>query len=364
MERFDCIVLGVGGMGSSACYHLSERKQKVLGLEQFGIAHDRGSSHGETRLIRKAYFEHPNYVPLLQRSYELWDELGVKAQTPLLHRTGLVIFGPGNGKILKGIRKSAKEHSLSITEFPDEAAKTFPPLQAPTGFDAIYEKEGGFLEVEKCVETHITQARKTGADLRFQEKVESWKSEKDGVVVHTQRGKYWAKRLIVTAGAWTRQIFSDLGMSLKVCRAPLYWFSSSVKIDVCFAFDLPYGFIYGFPTINGLIKIAHHKPGDEVPDPTCVDRNLNEADALPVVQAIGECLPGVDPTPRRSAVCLYTMTQDENFIIDQYPGDPRVIFAAGFSGHGFKFSSVIGEILCDLALTGVTRHPIDFLRLR
>lgn len=361
MRHYDSIVIGVGGMGSSACYHLARQKQKVLGIEQFGIAHDRGSSHGETRLIRKAYFEHPNYVPLLKRSYKLWEDLNDSAGVSLLNKTGLVIYGPKQGHILTGTRKSAKEHSLPIENV---SSRKFPQFTPPKSFEGVYEQDGGYLAVEKCVEAHIDGAKKSGADLRFNEKVCGWKADNSGVTVETDSDRYFAKKLILTAGPWSGTILADLRLPLKVHRVPLFWFRSQASLDICFAFDLPYGFIYGFPKRDGFVKIALHKPGSEVSDPTTVDRSVDSDAVEPIARAIRECLPEVDPTPVKSTVCMYTMTPDEHFIVDTHPKYPNVILAAGFSGHGFKFSSVIGEILADLAIDGMTRHPIQFLRRR
>lgn len=369
---YDTIVLGLGAMGASTAYHLAKHQKKVLGLEQFECAHAKGSSHGATRLIRQAYFEHPDYVPLLRRSYELWDELFKRHGKNYFHKTGVVIYGPENGgKILPGIRLASREHQIPIQEFSaQEASKRFPLLKVPEGYSAILEPGAGFLEVENCVRVHCEEAQKLGATLKFNEEVLGWESTNQSVTVKTTKGSYSASHLVITAGPWSSKILKNFGMSLKVQRVPLYWFEANNEYSESngfpsFAYDLPYGFIYGFPYKKGEgIKISPHIPGPEVENPTLLDKNSTAEELEPVVKCLREYFPEINPTPIKSAMCMYTMSKDTNFIIDTYPGHPNVHFAAGFSGHGFKFSSVVGEVLTELTLDGKTKSPIDFLRIR
>lgn len=372
MSNYDVIVLGLGGMGSSTLYHLAKSGLKVLGLEQFTEAHDLGSSHGKTRLIRKAYFEHPNYVPLLKQSYDLWHELEFVSQEKLLHLTGLTIFGNSESQILKGIRHSRDEFSLNVLEHSSSQAQQWnSAFRIPKGFVGLEEPGAGFLEVEKCVQTHLTMARKLGAETKFQEPSLSWGADAKGVWVQTSKQKYQAGKLIITAGPWTQEILKDLKLNLEVRRVVQFWFrgkNNSIlnQIRQCFAFDMPYGFIYGFPTFANSteLKVAIHKPGAIVSEPSRMDRSWNQEDHALVSQFLKEVLPEVDNQPSQGSVCLYTMTPDEHFVIDQHPQFERVSFAAGFSGHGFKFASAVGKILSDGCHDGNYTNLIDFLRIR
>ena len=373
---YDAIVLGLGGMGSAACYHLAQKGMRVLGLEQYSFAHDRGSSHGETRLIRQAYFEHLDYVPLLLRSYELWEQLQKEGGRTLLHRTGLVLYGPEEGgAILPGVEKTALHHSLPIQSLTaKEARDLYPYFDPPAGFRAILEPAGGYLEVENCVREHLSLASRLGATLLEGQRILRWTSLSGEVEVETYQHKYRAKSLIIAAGAWSEEILAELSLSLSIHRNHLFWFQASDSYDVsrgvpCFGFELAEGFFYGFPRLgeSGL-KLAHHLPGQSVEPLSLFESNgisrprLEDLD--PVIRCAKQTLPGVDPFPIRSVSCLYEMSRDSHFIIDTHPQFENVAFAAGFSGHGFKFSTVVGEILADLVVTGKTRHPIDFLSLK
>lgn len=371
-SSYDVIVLGLGGMGSSAVYHLAKTGLKVLGLEQFTEAHAQGSSHGKTRLIRKAYFEHSDYVPLLHRSYDLWRELEEDAQESLLHLTGLAVFGKPESQIIRGIKTSRDKFDLSVTEMSESASQSWNSVfKIPTGFIGLEEAGAGFLEVEKCVLAHLKVAKRLGAELRFEEPCLSWGADSNGVWVQTKKEKISASRLVITAGPWTSQLLKDLNLKLQVHRVTQFWFkekNSTVleKIKSCFAFDMPYGFIYGFPTFHNSkdLKVAIHKPGIMISDPAKVDRALSPQDHEEVSQFLKEVLPGIDPSPVEGSVCFYTMTPDEHFVIDHHPSLDRVSFAAGFSGHGFKFASAVGKILSDLTERDKSLDLKDFLRIR
>ncbi|KDO30361.1 hypothetical protein SPRG_05072 [Saprolegnia parasitica CBS 223.65] len=380
---YDVIVLGVGAMGSSACYHLAKRGQRVLGLEQFGPAHCRGSSHGKTRMVRKAYFEHPDYVPLLRRSYELWDELGASVGRPLFHRSGVVIFGPetktnaDDVNVLDGVQASAKKHNLPLEVLSRDACHArFPYFHVPEGYIGLFEADAGYVEVEASVAAHIEQARKLGADLRFDEAVLAWDvTSANTVSVRTASGTYKAAKLVVTTGAWSSSVLRSASLDLKVHRVPLFWFAPAPTDNgralaatpnmPCFAIDLPCGFVYGFPYVDGDgVKIAPHLPGAVLDDPSALHPGVLPGELDAVAECVSTCFPGLLPAPTTSATCMYTMSRDGHFIIDTHPAHPNVVFAAGFSGHGYKFAPVIGEILSDLAMHGSTDHPIGFLRRR
>jgi sarcosine oxidase len=374
----DVIVLGLGGMGCAAAAQLSRRGLRVLGLEQYALGHDRGASHGETRLIRKAYFESPRYVPMLERAYQMWDELADRSGAALLHRVGLALCaaegaasGP-SGPFDRALA-TAEQFGLSVEMLTAAQVRArWPPLQIPDGFRCLYEPGAGFLEVERCVLAHAELARDHGAELRSQEPVLEWSASPQGVEVVTAKGCYSAGALVVAAGPWSAPVLAQLALPLRVHRVMQLWFAAPEEMSVargmpCFAFDADDRFIYGFPRWGAWgSKICEHAAGVEV-DPRRldhVDRSLVDSDVVAVAQAIAAYLPQVDPRPLHSKACFYTMTPDQDFIIDTHPHHRNVHIAAGFSGHGFKFSAVVGEILADLVTRGSTDHPIDFLRLR
>lgn len=370
-QTYDCIVLGVGGFGSSALYHLARRGVRVLGLEQFGVAHDRGSSHGETRIIRQAYFEHPDYVPLLQRGYQLWRELESETNQRLFHEVGLFAAGPADGEVVPGTLLAAKLHGLPVEQLtPREACLLFPGYRFPEEFSVVFEQQAGYLEVENCVATHIEAAVQHGATLKADETVVSWNSEGCSVRVQTDKNTYEAAKLIITAGPWAGKMLADLGLPLTVVRKPLFWFPTSDPVfDVAagnstFFFEMPTGQFYGFPRIDGAtVKVAEHTGGEIVADALTVDRGVHENDLTQLANFLRTCMPAVQPQPLRHAICMYTKTPDCHFLIDHHPQHANVVFGAGFSGHGFKFTSVLGEVLADLAMKGTTTQPVGFLSL-
>lgn len=362
---FDVIVLGLGAMGSSAAYHFAKRGLSVLGIEQFSLAHALGSSHGETRLIRKAYFEHPSYVPLLNRSYELWTELEEFSHEKLFHNSGLTIFGAKTSKILKGVRESSRLYGIPIQEHSVKECQTlFEGFVVPEGYEAISEPTAGYLEVEKCIQTYCRAAQGRGAQLVFETKALSWKNSSSGFEVETDQGHFTSRFGVFTAGPWTGDVLKSLALPLKVHRVPQFWFESQGKANrISFAYDMPYGFMYGFPEIVGLNKVAAHTPL-EISHPSTVNRNISSQDLSPTVDFVKAQLGFLKSEVKKASVCLYTMTPDQNFILDTLPDHPNCALAAGFSGHGFKFASVVGEILTQLLLKDRAGCDIDFLKLK
>ena len=372
-EVFDCIVLGVGGFGSSTLFHLAQRGLRVLGLEQFSPVHDLGSSHGETRIIRQAYYEHPDYVPLLLRAYDLWRDLESKTGKQVLFPVGLFLAGYPGGEVVPGTERAAALHGLPLDHFtPAEARRRFPGYHFPDDFRIIFERQAGYLAVEECVRTHIDAAVKLGAELRGGEKVLDWIVQNGTVTVTTDRGEYHAARLVITAGAWAGRLLAGLNVPLRVLRKTLAWFPArSNAYDVAegnsnFVFEIPGDkFFYGFPRLDGrTIKVAEHSGGEEIADPANVDRSLSPDDASNLAGFLKTYIPHAEPQAERHAVCLYTMSPDSHFIIDRHPEHEEVVFGAGFSGHGFKFTSVIGEGLAELAIDGKSTLPMEFLSLK
>ena len=376
MERFDAIVIGTGGMGAAALMHLAARGARVCGLDRFPPGHVRGSSHGQTRLIRLAYFEHPDYVPLLRRAYALWHELEAASGRRLLVESGLLMAGPPDGEVLAGAVASAAIHSLPIERMTSrEAMARWPLIRLPDEWAAVHEARGGYLFVEDCVRAHAAEAVRLGARIEHGAAVRDWRTVgHDGrsghVVVETDRGSYAADRLVITAGAWATDLLHMPSLSLRVLRKSLFWYEpeAAVRGDhaagtlPCFAFDTPTGFFYGFPAVDARgVKIAEHTGGTPVADPLAVDRSIDAVERARVEAVLAAHLPGVCGPLSEHAACLYTMSPDGHFVVSLHPQHARVAIAAGFSGHGFKFASVMGEILADLALEGKTSHPIGFL---
>ncbi len=371
---YDVIVIGLGGIGSATVAQLARRGVRVLGLDQFAVAHDRGSSHGETRIIRKAYFEHPDYVPLLHRAYDLWHDLEHATGYSLCTRTGLILTGL---KSVAGVLEAAQRHQLPVESLNlSEASCRFPLFgfsdecdpAAPSDPAVVFEAEAGFLRVEECVRAHCEVAQRYGASLHWGEPVQDWREGPDGVEVITATQRYMAETLIVTAGAWASRLLPDLGINLVVRRMVQLWHaieSTDWCAAPCFFFEEPgQGEFYGFPSLDGRsIKIAEHTGGEAVSDPLHVDRECWNRDVTRTNNFVRRRLRHVVPGPVRHAVCLYTMSPDGHFLLGSHPGSSRVLLAAGFSGHGFKFAPVMGEALADLAQQGTTSLPIDFLSL-
>ncbi len=368
MQTYDVIVVGVGGMGSAAVYHLAKRGQRVLGLEQYDIPHQQGSSHGISRIIRLAYYEHPSYVPLLHRAYELWWALERTVQERLLHVTGAMNIGTETSEVFAGALKSVQEHNLTHEILEAEAVRRrFPGygLQAP--LMALYEPQAGLLAAERCIVAHVTAALQHGAEIHGRETVEGWETSDAGVQVRTNRGIYQAERLVLTAGAWTHRLLAPYHGVLQPERQVLIWMQprvpSAFHMDAfpVFILDVEEGHFYGLP-IYGIpgFKIGRfHHLEQLVDDPATMDRGFHPEDEALLRELVRRYFPDGEGPILSTATCMFTNSPDGHFVIDVHPEDPRVVFAGGFSGHGFKFCPVIGEILADLAEGDATRHDIS-----
>jgi len=372
MRHFDVIVIGIGGMGAAAALHLARRGARVCGLDRFAPGHDRGSSHGQTRLIRLAYYEHPDYVPLLRRAYDLWRELEVSAGHPLLVESGLLLAGPPSSEVVGGTVASAAIHALPLERLTvAEAARRWPQVRLPDGWDVVHEPRGGYLFVEECVRAHAAAAVQAGAVLEANVAVRDWRIDAAGrVVVETDAGDFTADRLVVAAGSWAAGLLRLPTVRLDVLRKPLFWYEppAANRAELapgrlpCFGFDGPEGFFYGFPALpDAGLKIAEHTGGAPVADPLHVDRRIDLDERRRVEDVLAARLPDAGTRLAAHATCLYTMSPDGHFIVGRHPRHPQVAVAAGFSGHGFKFAAVIGEILADLTTTGHSSLPIGFL---
>jgi sarcosine oxidase len=367
---YDAIVIGTGAVGSAALWALARRGLRVLGLDRFPPGHDQGSSHGETRVIRQAYFEHEDYVPLLRRSYRLWSELEAAVSRELFIPTGLVQVGAPDGEVVTGALRAAARHGLAVESLSsDEVQTRFPMLKVPEGSVAVYESTGGVLRVEDCVRSLIQEAVRLGAEHRV-EALKSWRAVGEGVEVETRAGTYQAGRLLIAGGAWASQLLSSVpgAPALYVLRKPLYWYGGAAptwaasKGAPVFLYDSPAGIFYGFPSFEpGVLKVAEHTGGARVADPLQVDRTEWASETARVSDFVARSLVGVRGPVSRHAVCMYTMSPDQHFIVDRHPEHRSVVYAAGLSGHGFKMATVLGEALAELAFDGRSQHPIEFL---
>jgi len=362
------IVLGTGGVGSAALYHLAKRGADVLGIDQYDPGHDKGSSHGDSRLIRLVYFEHPDYVPLLYSAFTLWRELEQESAQDLLQMTGLLQAGPENGEVINGLVAAADAHNLVIERLDAASANNrFPGLNLKPDQSAIFDRNAGVLKVEACVITHVKLAQKHGA--RFKSgRVSGWENKKGSIHVQVDGETLNCKKLIITPGAWAGTLLPAMAPYLTIRKKPLFWFDEhpdtyqqTQGFPVFFVEDGDHNY-YGFPAMNAKgIKVADHQGGQTIADPADLDNTLDEAALANIKSALSQYLPGVGHRLSAHTNCMYTMSRDEHFIVGQYPGCSRVHFVTGLSGHGFKFSTVLGEILADLSTTGATHHPIDFL---
>jgi sarcosine oxidase len=369
MRTCDVLVLGCGAVGTATLMHLAKRGIDAVGIDRFPPAHDRGSSHGETRLIRQAYYEHPDYVPLLKRAYVLWDDLEKQSGKSLFRKCGILQVGAPAGRVVPGVIESAKQHGLSVEQLSSsDVAKRFPGFRVPDGLAALFEANAGFLFVERCIHAQAQQACERGARMVIGDSAKAWRTVGDGVEVETEREKWSAKHVVISAGAWAGEMLSGLGVNFEVVRKSLYWHTAETELyDVDhgapgFIYETPMGNFYGFPAIDRLgVKAAEHSGGHPVANPLQVDRAEDPVETRQLRAFLSACLPDVSTEQTRFATCLYTLSPDRNFVVDRWPHAPQVSFAAGLSGHGFKFASVLGEILADWATQGTTSLPVQFL---
>ncbi len=369
-QVFDHIVIGAGGMGSAAMYELARRGRRVLGLEQFTIPHELGSSSGATRIFRFAYFEHPSYVPLMRLSLARWQALERDFGERLVTVTGGLDIGLPSGRVVSGSKEACKTHGLTHEVLrASEVARRFPAWQLPSEFEAVYQPEAGFLPADRAIVAHATLARKLGADIRENEAVRGWRAKGDRVEVETERGRYEAGSLILSAGAWTGKLLSRLKALAIPQRQVVGWFKTpdeSYRPEAfpVFILNCPErGNFYGFPeAASEGFKIGKFRHRLENVDPDTIDRQITPQDAATLTWA-ERYLAKPMGQPVTFKTCMFVNTPDEHFIVDILPEHRNVAVAAGFSGHGYKFCSGIGEILADLSMHGETPHDTRLFRL-
>lgn len=374
---YDLIVLGTGGVGSAVAWMGARRGARVLALDTHHPPHPFGSSHGQTRAIRMAYFEHPDYVPLLRRAYALWDETEILAEQPLFVRCGLLQAGPANGKLVAGVRRAAASHQLPLRELsPREAQTEFADFRFRDSDQVLLEANAGYLRVDDCVAAQVRLAERFGADLRFGERVQNWQADGRGFHLVTDQAAYWGERLAICCGPWARQVGFGLEIPLRVIRKSVYFYPpretlprdnklSLERLPVYF-FETPSGFFYGFPAIDGRgVKVGRHSgAGPEYLTPVGEELAELAEDSRSVADFVANTLPQVQPIHQSRSDCWYTMSPDEHFLVDRINVPGPLGFALGLSGHGFKFAPVLGEILVDLLLQNNTLLPVEFLSPR
>jgi sarcosine oxidase len=369
MPAFDIVVVGLGIMGSAAAYRVAHRGQRVLGLDRFEQGHGYGSSHGATRIIRLGYFEHPSYVPLLRRAYELWRELEAACAQQLLHITGIAEIGPPDGMLVSGTLAAARIHALPHAVLAAaDLMRRFPPFRVPAHYVGVVQPDGGFLRAEPAIRAYRALATAAGAELCDQETVRTIELRAGGVRIGTDRRIVDAGAAIVAAGPWTNKLLPNLRAPLRVTRQVMAWFeprdATPFAVDrfPVFLLETPHGIHYGFPRDDVGVKLAKHYHRTQVVDPDACDRVVSIADEAVIRSMLAEHLPLANGRLIAAKTCLYSMTPDGDFAVD-HVGSPHIVLVSACSGHGFKFAPVIGEIVADLAVTGATAYDISRFRL-
>ncbi|RVT99062.1 N-methyl-L-tryptophan oxidase [Rhodovarius crocodyli] len=372
---YDVIVVGVGGMGSATLWQLARRGLKVLGLERFDIPHGMGSSHGVTRIIRLPYYESPAYVPLLRRAYALWRELEAATGARVLHTHGSLDAGPEGSRVFHGALDAARQHDLPHEVLTGaEINARFPGYRLPKDHLGLLQPEGGYVMSEKAIIAHVAAAHAAGAEIHARERVLRWEASGtgEGVTVTTDKGRYQAGRLVLTAGAWMADLAPLLADKAVPERQVLAWLQPSEpalfrpEVFPVFNLEVEEGRYYGFPEVEvpGFKFGRYHHLNETMPA-EAMRRDVDAADEALLRAFSARYFPAGNGPTMALRSCIFTNTPDEDFILDHHPAHPQVVLASPCSGHGYKFCSVIGEILADLSTDdGKTAHNIDFLRLR
>ncbi len=372
-SSFDAVVVGLGAVGSAAAYHLARGGRRVLGLDRFAPPHTMGSSHGGSRIIRKAYFEGARYLPLIERAYALWRELEAASGETLVRFVGGLNVGPPEGEVVAGARQIAGAFGLVHDVLTgDEVQARFPAFRVPEGQVAVWEREAGLLHPEACVRAHLAQARRHGAALHLDEPATAWQPDGGGVRVTTARATYRAERLVLCAGGWIKALLADLDLPLVVERQVNGWFRPKAhaaqlgpaRCPIYLWEYAPDALLYGFPDLGEGVKAGLHHHGQRVDHPDALARAVTAADEAALRAVLRRLLPDADGPLARAAVCFYTNTPDEHYLIDRHPAHPQTAFASACSGHGFKASNAVGEALADLACDAAPQVDVEAFRLR
>jgi sarcosine oxidase len=372
VRTYDAIIVGLGAMGSATLYHLSKRGQRVLGLEQFAPGHHLGSSHGDSRVIREQYFEHPLYVPLVQRAYELWRALEKSYGRALMTINGGLMIGRPDEMVVSGTIRSATEYDLPHEIFTsDELHARYPAFRLADGLVAVLDPRAGYLDPEACNAAHIDLGRRAGAEVHFEEHVGQWIPDSDGVQVTTTKGSYRASRLLLSGGAWNQSLLRDVALPLAVERQVAFWLEpenvepfEKSRFPI-YAYEFTPGLIcYGFPKLPRGVKSSIMHGGEVVSSPESVRRTVEDDEIEPVREALRAILPELAEAPAtENSVCLFTNTPDHDFVVDFHPHYPQVLISSPCSGHGFKFASALGEVQADLLTGGTSRFDVSPFRI-
>jgi sarcosine oxidase len=352
----DVIVVGLGAMGSATLYHLARRGVRVLGIDQYAPPHTLGSTHGRSRIIREAYFEHPLYVPLVRRAYELWDDLEKEMGRTLFHRTGGLMIGPESGTLVSG----ARHEMLSA----DDVRRRWPAYAPPDDHAALFELRAGLLLPEACLDGYLELARQHGAAIRTGERVQQWRADRNGVTVRTGTAVHGASRVVLTAGAWLPELVAEQSLPLVIERQMFHWFEPTARAELHRADRCPLALwefepermVAMFPDLGDGVKTGIHHEG-ETTDPSTVRRTTTRDEDADIRALLSRLMPDAAGLQREARVCLYTNTPDHDFLIDSHPSEPAVLLVSPCSGHGFKFASAIGETRFDLAPFRLGRFP-------
>ena len=375
MPRYDAAIIGLGAMGSAAAWMLARRGLSVVAFDRFRPPHNLGSSHGDTRVIREAYYEDPSYVPLVQRAYELWAELAAATDRQLLRQTGALMVSEADGLLVPGALASAREHNIPHEPLSAaEIRRRFPVMAPRESLIGLFEHRAGALDIEGCISAQLELAARNGAELRFDNPIERWTPTdlndlESPIEIQTPDGVVAADRLILTAGAWTASLLRKLDLPLLVSRQVMFWLRPKGDASRFLAGNLPIwmwergrqDFGYGLPDFGNGVKVGHHFP-DEAVEPSDYDRNIHPRDEATIRAWLGDTLPDASGQILRAETCLYTNTPDAHFLLDLHPKRPNIVAACPCSGHGFKFAPAIGEAIADLAIDRRSRHDLHLFR--
>ncbi|XP_051521891.1 peroxisomal sarcosine oxidase [Myxocyprinus asiaticus] len=374
-EVYDCIVIGAGIQGSCTAYHLAKNKQKSVLLEQFVLPHSRGSSHGQTRIIRKAYDE-DFYANMMHESYELWAQLEKEAGVNLYRPTGLLVMGPENGEDFSKLKATMQRNNIpSVFLEKHEFSQHIPNLNLTDGNGALMDNMAGVLFADRALRAVQGVYLSNGGVIKDGEKVIDIQPG-DVITVTTESGVYRGRSLVITAGPWANKLLTNTGLEL-----PL----KVVKINVCYwkekvpgTYSVGHRFpcfiqlepkegeydIYGLPSNEypGLMKVCYHMGSETEPDER--DKQTDRVDIDILKRYITRCLPGLIPVPAIVESCMYTVTPDHHFILDCHPTHRNIVIGAGFSGHGFKFGPIVGKVLSQLAMGEVPSQDLSPFRIQ
>ncbi len=372
-QRYNAIVLGLGAMGSATLCQLALRGWRVLGLEQFSQGHQLGSSHGDSRIIRETYFEHPLYVPLVRRAHELWRELEERSGAALMTINGGLMIGPPDGVVVSGTLRSAAAHSLPHEVLsPEDTHDRFPAFRLAEDLVAVLDPRAGYLDADRCNKAHIDVAKEAGADARFNEPVREWTPDGGGVRVVTSAATYLADKLVIAGGAWNTELMAGLPLPLTVERQTVFWLEPGAQPELydmtqfpIYAHEYKPGSIcYGFPRLPRGMKASVMHDGELYAHPDQVRRNMGENEGEALRKTLRPVLPTLAKAAiRETGVCIFTNTPDHDFIVDFHPDYPQVLLSSACSGHGFKFASALGEVHADLLTTGRARFDLSPFRI-